>query len=173
MSRWIGGMVNHNCVKRLIKDRYRTGNENIRQEADEQMIDLDRMAGFMDLKPEDLIDASTFLKRQIENRQGRADKTNRGKGELETFTAATKIRDIDVMGFGPHCLRHLFASLMYWRSYNGERNNILIVSKLLGHTGIMQTEKYLRKVHIIDNDLDWERMMGGMATDWVYAKSIR
>jgi site-specific recombinase XerD len=80
----------------------------------------------------------------------------------EQVTSGAVVRDLHA-----HALRHTFACNMYHRNYHGDRHSEMRIIKMLGHSIVTTTLKYLTKLDLISSDDQWRRIMLGRPTDWI------
>lgn len=63
----------------------------------------------------------------------------------------------------PHCLRHTFGCMMFYRDYYGGRRDINAIKALLGHGNFGTTMLYIEQFNVLSSDREFERvMLGGM-----------
>lgn len=130
-----------------------------------KMDTMERKPGFGDINVDDLKDVPANIRKMIRTSQN-ADAVRRSQHELldklETLQYADGKKDVLHM----HAMRHFFAGAMLHRTYDGDRDNIRKVQKLLHHSSLLQTEKYLRKAQFPISDQQWKTIMLGRVTDW-------
>jgi integrase len=86
--------------------------------------------------------------------------------EFPGIKSNSRIEPERKLTFHPHCLRHFFACLMYYRSWHGTHTDISTLTLLLGHTGVSQSIHYMKSDPVCRNMTEWKQVMLGNGMEY-------
>lgn len=132
---------------------------------DGKIDEMKRQPGFADIDTDELKGVPENIKKMIRTSQ-RLDKRRREKNELINKLEKLQFNSGKKHRLHPHALRHFFAGSMFLRAYNGNRHDIKVVQRLLGHRTYIMTENYLRKIQFDMAEEEWKRIFIGRQDDW-------
>jgi len=121
-----------------------------------------RESGFLDIDI-DKIDGNQEYKDLLRKAQ---QKEVKNKQSNPFYEKLARIEPTRATRFHPHCLRHFFAMLMYYRNWFGNRQDLITLKDLLGHMDIGTTQIYATSQQIITGDSEWKRIMLGNGFDY-------
>lgn len=68
------------------------------------------------------------------------------------------------MKLKPHSLRHFYCSMLYYKNFDGGKNDVVWVRDAAAHSNIAVTDRYLKLARrIVQDDLSWELWARGPA----------